>query len=625
MKKLTINLISGLTLLESCQATKINNISNFILNKINKFKILIYLNKFFILKMRSNPRGEKDDRFKKIATDPKFKEIPKKIRKVEVKDSRFTSMFTNKSFNEGLEFDIYGRKHDKSQNNNKKELERYYMVEDAEENYQQDAEDEHISQGEISEGKIPEDDISGGIKDGEMDVEEEAQEAEEAEEGGLPDGEYESDTSEEFEQFLQERTNQTVEDPFEEIEQKNIPTGDETKRISVMNIDWENMRAVDLYVLFSSFCKGKAKVEKVEIYPSEFGIKEMERERREGPSKEIFEEVKPTKKNKKSQRKESEDSKLSNASDEHRQIIHTLDEAIDDQDNNQEGVNPLKLRKYELRKLRYYYAIVYCNTKEAALEIYNECDGMEIEKTQNFMDLRFVPDELVEFPYSAKEVCNKIPAEYNPKFHSNSALQHSNVKLTWESNDPKRNELIAKAFSKEQFNQEDIQQLLMSSDSETDEDAKLFAEELLNGTKSDDENELNLLKRKKNKELNIKEGETIEITFNKGFEGVNQNISINKTGAKDKSMWENYLDKKKNIRREKKQDEKKKREDKKDKRIKKDDNPAAKKKELNLLVDNSLQNKSFKYNNSDDRFTAISKDTKYAVDPTSKEFKNKKK
>jgi hypothetical protein len=511
-------------------------------------------------------KSEKDDRFKKISTDPKFKEIPKKIRKVEIKDPRFASMFTNKSFNEGLEYDMYGRKVD---SNNKKELERYYHIEEDE---AKDIEEDEVEDAEF-------------IEDGD------------------------SDTSEEFEQFLQERTEMNAEDPFDEIEEKNIPTGDETHRISVMNIDWENIHAQDLFVLFSSFCKGKQKILKVEIFPSEFGIKEMERETREGPAKEIFEDnnVKHNKKNK------SHDEDFG-------EIIHNLDDAVDD-NTKTDGVNQLKLRKYELRKLKYYYAIITFDSKETAFSIYSECDGMEIERTQNFMDLRFVPDELTEFPYKPREVCTKPPVEYNPKFHSNSALQHSNVKLTWEAENPKRNELIQKAFSKQQFNQEEIQQLLMSSDSETDEDAKAFAEEMF---KDEGDNDVNLLKRKKNKDLKIKEGETIEISFNKGFEGVNDNITINKAGAKDKSMWESYMEKKKNIRREKKMEERQKREEKKTKRTVPEDQ-TAKKKELNLLIDSSLQNKQFKYNSNDSRFSALGKDTKFAVDPTSNEYKKQKK
>ena len=52
---------------------------------------------------------------------------------------------------------------------------------------------------------------------------------------------------------------------------------------------------------------------------------------------------------------------------------------------------------------------------------------------------------------------------------------------------------------------------------------------------------------------------------------------------------------------------------------------SATKKELNLLVDDSLKNKSFKYDSKDDRFAGVANNSKYAVDPTSKEYKKNKK
>jgi hypothetical protein len=562
-------------------------------------------------------------------------------------------MFSNKSFSEGLEFDIYGRKskNEKSgkksaeNSKNKKELERYYTLDNENDNNLE--EDEEIDEDDIDDEEAALDrelalaaeeenenqDLNEDIEmeDGEEKIEKKLPSKQKKSdslhknniknenENSAEEENYTSDTSEEFENFLESRNNQTTEDPFDEIDEKNIPTGDETKRLSVMNIDWENIHAQDLFVLFNSFCKGKSKIEKVEIYPSEFGLTEMARENRDGPSADIFEETEVAKKHSKNL-KNKKFSK--NGGEGSQKIVHNLEDIVEEEENQIEGVNPLKLRQYELKKLKYYYAIVYCNTKEAAAALYQDCDGMEIEKTQSFMDLRFVPDSLEKFPYEPKETCQKLPGEYNPKFFSNSALQHSHVKMSWEREDPRRGELISKAFSKEQFNQEDIQQLLMSSDSETDEDARNFRDEFMGkgkGSDSDDEEELNLLKRKKNKDLNIKEGETIEISFNKGFEGVNENISINKTGAKDKSMWENYLEKKKNRRREKKTEERHVREEKKTKR---NENNFANKQELNLLVDKSLKDKSFKYNKGDDRFIAINKDTRYAVDPTSKEYKN---
>lgn len=52
---------------------------------------------------------------------------------------------------------------------------------------------------------------------------------------------------------------------------------------------------------------------------------------------------------------------------------------------------------------RYYYAIVTCDTAEAAFHIYSELEGTELERSANVFDLSFVPEDMTfddEFRYS---------------------------------------------------------------------------------------------------------------------------------------------------------------------------------------------------------------------------------
>ena len=193
-------------------------------------------------------------------------------------------------------------------------------------------------------------------------------------------------------------------------EQNNKEQAQRTSRLAVVNLDWEHVRATHLYKISSSLVsltapllsasetaegngmgKGsghtvaRGRVLNVRIYPSQFGKERMAREEKEGPPAEIF-------------KKRKDDDEEVNE----KNIYDVGDEADYDED---------ALRNYQLERLRYlisccviahpftyqryYYAIITCNTVDAATHIYSELEGTELERSANVFDMSFVPDDMV--------------------------------------------------------------------------------------------------------------------------------------------------------------------------------------------------------------------------------------
>ncbi|GAA5876894.1 hypothetical protein JCM16303_006324 [Sporobolomyces ruberrimus] len=462
-----------------------------------------------------------DPRFARLHTDPRFVR-PKASKNKIVVDDRFKQLFEDQDAAGGKKgqrkVDKYGRPLEKESSAN--ELKRYYRMESPDADAMKNGEEAEAEEDESDE-----------------DEEEESEEEEEtAPRGGksfmdLARGEVLLESSDEEDQNEQEEDEEAVEsdsssaagsvslgprrrrqpsrspsidlseterplfpdedDEDGELDSEDEAAADPTKRVAVVNMDWDNLRASDLYrVLASSLSSTATAVQSVpqpkasssstkfdaegnevgpykpsaklsiapgrllhlRIYPSSFGRERMEREAVEGPpvdvlrtkgaeSEEEDEEAGVLRLGRKNKGKAKE--KRRRGGDEEDDDYTEQDLVNDQLQENTDDYDTEALRKYQLERLRYYYAIATFNTSAAAAHVVREINGTEFERTANIFDLQFVPDEtsFEDDPIHEEATEASIAAEgssYQGIDFSTDALRHSRVKLTWDADDPHR-------------------------------------------------------------------------------------------------------------------------------------------------------------------------------------------
>ncbi|WVQ72765.1 hypothetical protein IAR50_002325 [Cryptococcus sp. DSM 104548] len=301
---------------------------------------------------------------------------------------------------------------------------------------------------------------------------------------------------------------------------------DPTTRIAAVNLDWDNMQASDLFAVFNSFLsrpanKGEAKAPSalgklmnVKIYPSEFGKERMAKEETEGPGGGIF------KSNKKDKKKDGKKARVASAredsdEEEEEEGDEEYEEGSDDENDDEsdlegesdgddftgpapvsnaskreeidgleiisdvesdlasdagsEDINMDQLRQYQLERLRYYYAIATFSTVAASEYIMNECSGTEFEQTANLLDLSYVPEDMTFDEDSVNDKADKEPKGYKGNDFVTDALRHSNVKLTWDQDDPNRVKMTRRTLTRDEIDEQDFKNLVAFSGSEGEE------------------------------------------------------------------------------------------------------------------------------------------------------------
>jgi hypothetical protein len=387
--------------------------------------------------------------------------------------------------------DKYGRKIDK--NEGKKAIDRLYEVDDEED--EDDEEEELQPLGEKKRDKAVAKELARVQKQGFDPIRD----------GGLESSSDESSDEED----------ENIEDETELAGEGNaVPTGDISSRLAAVNMDWDNMRAIDIMGVANSFVSAGGRILNVVIYPSEFGMERLQREEIEGPPREIF----ASSSKNKADIAALED--MSAGSDSEADEESKTDFQNDD---TGEEFDSTALRSYQLDRLRYYYAVITCSSANVAKSIYDNLDGREYLTSANFFDLRFVPDGTT-FDQDPHDECDKVPDGYKPNEFSTDALTHSRVKLTWDADDTTRKEVQKRAFSRKDIDENELKAYLGSDSSSSEDEVEVAKADKASklraalglGTSSKSSKPKQKASAKRDRDFPKPEGE-MEITFTGGL------------------------------------------------------------------------------------------------------------
>lgn len=396
-----------------------------------------------------------------MRVDPRFRRLKKKATKVAV-DKRFQGMFEEEQFVKPVKVDKYGRPVDGDRE--KRELFNYYRIED-------EKEEERKDSGPCIVKPDPEKGEAGESSDEESSSS--------------------SESSDREQYFMDEALSSHP------LVQRDIPMGDATSRLAVVNLDWDQIRAEDIYTLVYGFKPTAGSIVSVTVYPSKFGKERLARELVEGPPHELF--------------------KVENATELSSALSSSSSPSEKERSfgDGEEDFDSVILRRYQLERLRYYYAVVECDSIETAAHIYKNCDGSEFEKSANFLDFRFIPENVTFDPVEdgpIRDFCLKLPKKYKSKPDwCTAALQSSKVTLTWDADDAERTRITRRPMLGNIEEEEaDLRAYLASTEGEDSGDEEMCADERIELYKSlakDGGNSDNVFGRKG------KEGKELSITF----------------------------------------------------------------------------------------------------------------
>lgn len=505
---------------------------------------------------------DSDDRFKHLASDPKFRILRRKQRKIVI-DDRFKSMFSDEKFTLKCAQDKRGSRKLESIEDN---LRKYYSIKDDSESATDDVteEENHIFQ------KKTDDCQNLGDEEDELDTSET--------ESNI------STSSDEPESEIEDIDGSEITYDWQPLDHEAETAEKTSRRLAIQNLDWDRVNAQDLYVLMNSIRPPQA----VTIYVSEFGKERLAEEELAGPM-ELVASVKDEDDEEDLRMLEKRISILKDRETQ-KSTLNEYEDADDCLDLKDDEVRS-KIRRYQLNKMKYYYAVVDFDSEESSEIVYNELDGREFEGTSIELDLRFVPDDVQFDQANIYAKCDKLPdmALYKAPQFINSALQQTSVKFTWDETDAKRQEKLRRSYTKKELERDDLDAYL-ASESDSDVEESCVDEE---------ENDARSIRTENSDERTNKYKKLL--------------ASLDEAAERKKKLdvdveWGNYEDEEAETSARKRVKTNRSQENQTDN-------------ELDLLVMEAKERESCKFDPDDKRFDAIYTSGEYNIDPSHPSFK----
>ena len=253
------------------------------------------------------------------------------------------------------------------------------------------------------------------------------------------------------------------------FENEAIPyvDGEESTSLAIINMDWDHIKAADLYVVLHSFLPATGKLEYVRVFMSEFGRERLAQEAVKGPAldiyidkerEKIFAEYRKNMDDGAVEFKNTKQVPITKLSSEY----HNIKDYFDANTDEAEAAAENAIRRYELDRMRYAFAIAKFNSVQTASNIYSQLNGVLFERSSCILDLRVVMledeaqflkgDKLVPVAEGGwmMDECFAFPQLYSAKDDfETKALQKTKPELTWDQTDPDRLKITTRKLSLE--------------------------------------------------------------------------------------------------------------------------------------------------------------------------------